>query len=82
MGKPKEADDVLQDLRAGKYGPLPEDRRVQVDQLATEAQRDVSTLVVEARGAPEVEVRVDGVREGEIGEGQELSLRVNPGEGS
>jgi hypothetical protein len=80
MGKPREADDVLQDLLAGRYGPLPEDRRAQVEQLATEARRDIATLVVEARGAPDVEVRVDGVREGEVGEGRSLTLRVNPGE--
>jgi hypothetical protein len=80
MGKPKEADDVLQELLAGKYGALPDDRRRQVEQLAGEARRDVATLVVEARGAPAIEVRVDGARIAEIAGGASLSVRVNPGE--
>jgi hypothetical protein len=80
MGKPKEAHDTLLDLLAGRYGPLPEDRRAQTQELARETQRDVATLVVSMKGAPVAEVRVDGARIGDVQGGAELRTPINPGE--
>jgi hypothetical protein len=80
MGKPKEAHDTLLELLAGRYGPLPDDRRAQTEELAHETERDISTLVVSMKGAPVAEVRIDGARIGEVTDGRELRTPVNPGE--
>jgi hypothetical protein len=80
MGKPKEAHDTLLDLLAGRFGPLPDDRRAQTEELARETERDVATLIVAMKGAPVAEVRMDGARVGDVAEGRELRTTVNPGE--
>jgi len=80
MGRPKESRDVLMRLLHGDFGKLPEDRRQQVEQLAEEARRDVSTLTVVARGAARIELRVDGARVADLVPNRALKLELNPGE--
>jgi hypothetical protein len=80
MGKPKEARDTLVELLAGRYGPLPEDRRSQAEELARETEGEISTIVIGMKGSPSAEVRVDGARVGDLLEGRTLTAAVNPGE--
>jgi hypothetical protein len=80
MGRPKESREVLVRLLRGDFGKLPDDRRQQVQKLADEARRDVSTLTVVARGAAQIELRVDGVRIGDLRPNLPLTLELNPGE--
>jgi hypothetical protein len=80
MGKPKEARETLVELLAGRYGPLPEDRRIQAEELARETASEISTVVIEMKGSPSAEVRVDGTRAGDLLDGGTLTAAVNPGE--
>jgi hypothetical protein len=80
MGKPKEAHDTLVELLAGRYGPLPDDRRSQVEELARETQAEISTLVIAMKGSASAEVRVDGTRTGDAVDGASMTAKVNPGE--
>jgi hypothetical protein len=80
MGKPKEARDTLVELLAGRYGPLPDDRRGQAEELARETEGEISTIVIGMKGAPSAEVRVDGTRVGDVTDSRALTAAVNPGE--
>jgi hypothetical protein len=80
MGKPKEAHDTLVELLAGRYGPLPDDRRSQAEELARETEGEIATIVIGMKGSPTAEVRVDGTRVGDMADGGTLSAAVNPGE--
>ncbi len=81
IGMPVETAETLARIERGIYGPVREDRRVEIRRLADEARRDIAyvDLRVTGAGASAVLVRVDSQDAGTIEPSSALVLAVNPG---
>lgn len=80
MGRPKESHDLLRRMLAGSFGPLPPERRAEVEALAAETRRDIAKLTIVAAGAGAIELSIDGVRTATLKPGQARTFEVDPGE--
>lgn len=78
-GQSVEAVEVLDALLDGRYGTLEANRRRSARSLRHQIEEDVARIRVRVRGAPEVDVRVDGERGATMNDGGTFERRVNAG---
>lgn len=71
--------EIFDQLLDDRFGELDGTQRAQAQSLRAETDAELGVLQITATGAPRVEIRVDGVRIGEIGDGGTLEWRVDPG---
>ncbi len=81
IGMPVESYETLTRIERGIYGPVREDRRDQIRQLAKEAQHDIAylDLRVTGGGASSVLVKIDGQDVGTLDPTGTLVVPLNPG---
>jgi hypothetical protein len=79
-GETQRAASVLASLLAGKYGQINAERRAEVSALHAAVSAEVGTLIIETRGAPAAEVRIDGRSVDSPRAGERVVVRVDPGE--
>jgi hypothetical protein len=73
------AEDLIESLLAGHYGPLDAADRPAMETLLEEVRRDVATLTVELRGASRGALRIDGVDVTTLGQNQRHEARLDAG---
>jgi len=78
--RPRAAIAILDRLLAEELGPLPETMRPAAQALLGEARQLVATLVVRARGAPRIELLIDGALVGRVADGGAVRSQIDPGE--
>jgi hypothetical protein len=74
------AESLLDGLLRGEHGPLAGEQRREVDRMLAATRADIGTLAIEASGADEIELRIDGSVAGRSRDGASLEVRVDPGE--
>ncbi len=77
--QPVEALVLCARLLGGELGEVSGDRREQARTICEEVERMVARVVVVPSGAPELEVRVDGVPRGAVRDGASLEEALDPG---
>ena len=71
--------ELFEQLLAGRFGELEPERREQVERLLAEVRAEVARLSVHACGAPEIDVRLDGVPAVTLSDCGRAELSVDPG---
>lgn len=59
-GETRASIELLDEVLDGRYGELNEERQAQARESRDASVRDLATLRIQADGAPEIEIRVDG----------------------
>lgn len=78
-GEIRAAVQTFDQLLSGSHGELDAEQRAQAETLREETAAEVGVVRITTSGAPRVEIRVDGVRVGEIDDGGSLEWRCDPG---
>ena len=73
------AEELIESLVAGHYGPLDARDRPAMEALLAEVRRDVATLTVELRGAASGALRIDGVDVATLAQNRRHEARLDAG---
>jgi hypothetical protein len=79
-GETRAAVQVFEELLGGERGEISDGQRREVRRLLRETRAEIAALHIHVEGAETIEVRVDGERIGEAGDGETLTHQVDPGE--
>jgi hypothetical protein len=79
-GESRRAAVLLESLLHGRHGALSPAQRTQLKAALAAVRAELSSLSIEARGAPEIEVRVDGEHVGNLKDGERLEWPIDAGE--
>ena len=79
-GESMRAAELLRKLRGGDFGQLEASQRQEVLGLLRAVEAEIGTLEVEARGAPDIQIRIDGRHVGNVSEGARGAFKSDAGE--
>jgi hypothetical protein len=79
QGLPTEALVYIEALREGRYGALPPERREQLGAIERDARGDLAHLTIAIRGAPSMELRIDGEPSETLRASAPATLVLDPG---
>jgi len=78
-GETRASIELIDQLLAGRYGELNEERLAQARESREASVRDLATLRIQAEGAPEIEIRVDGELLARLHSGEQTEHHVDSG---
>jgi tetratricopeptide (TPR) repeat protein len=74
-----EAVETIDALLAGRWGALPDDRRLRAEEIRAELATRIATLIIRVSGAERVSLQLDDRAIADALEGTALRLQVDPG---